>query len=100
MIPVHPLEKPSRYYWGVDREATGPIFDTVWMAETLPPWRKSTKAIRIRLGNYALHLGLCKVMEEGDPLRGREWAEEITPEVIGTWGGTDDPAEEAFDHTG
>ena len=79
MIVVHPVEKESR---GIERDATGRILDSVWLVEAFPPYRKSTRAVRIRVWRWALHLGLCKVMDADDPLRPRDIV--FTPEEIAT----------------
>ena len=64
------------FYWGIERDArigNPRLIDGAWMVEALPPWRKSTRAVRIRIpGDRALHLGLCRIMDPDDPLRGSE----------------------------
>lgn len=46
-------------YWTREYGAKGKVIAISWMAETTPPFRVG-KAIRIRFGSRAYHLGFCK----------------------------------------
>lgn len=50
-------------YWGVEHDSLHPdkrLVASAFLVESFPPWRHSTKAVRFRLGNKELHIGLCE----------------------------------------
>jgi len=59
LIVVHGV---GPVYWGVEREARADpkVVSTAWLLEIEPPYRESYSAIRVRFGDRAVHLGLCK----------------------------------------
>lgn len=73
------IKGKGNFYWARESGAEGKIVDTAWMHETSPPFR-SGKALRIRLGSRAVHIGICRkskrpVIRETDktPEEIREW---------------------------
>lgn len=66
-------------YWTREYGAEGRVLDISWMAETAPPFRVG-KAIRIRFGSKAYHLGFCKKSKK-PIVRDAE----IPPEEIRKW---------------
>jgi hypothetical protein len=73
------IKGAGNFYWAKEREADGKPLDTAWMRETSPPYRVG-KALRIKVGSKAVHLGVCKKSK-------KEFARDIekTPEEIGQW---------------
>jgi hypothetical protein len=67
-------------YWCKETGAEGRVLDTAWMRETTPPYRAG-KAVRVRIGSRAVHLGLCKKTTEF----ARE-VDDVTAREIGQWG--------------
>lgn len=50
-------------YWGVEHDSQHPdksFIASSFLVETIPPYRHSTYAIRFRIANKELHVGLCK----------------------------------------
>lgn len=64
------------FYWAKETDAEGKVIDTAWMAETTPPFRVG-KALRLRAGSRAIHLGLCKKSERPIVRETETSAEEI-----------------------
>lgn len=66
-------------YWARERDADGKAVGTAWFAEATPPFRYG-HAVRIRIGDKAVHLGLCRKSKK--PFM---HGVEKTPEEIGQW---------------
>lgn len=68
MIQVHGM---GPLYWGVEHDSVHPnrrVIARAFLVESLPPWRRSTHAVRLRLGKRELHIGLCKPGEDPETL--------------------------------
>lgn len=62
----------GRVYWGVEHDSQHPDRRPVasaFLVESFPPYRHSTKAVRFRLGNKELHVGLCKLGADPEQAR-------------------------------
>lgn len=73
------IKGKGNLYWAREYGADGRFVDTAWMHETSPPFR-SGKALRVRFGTRAFHLGVCwknknPIVRETDktPEEIREW---------------------------
>lgn len=67
------------FYWAKERDAAGKALGTAWFAEATPPFRYG-HAVRIRFGDRAFHLGICRKSKKPfvRPV-------DNSPEEIGKW---------------
>jgi hypothetical protein len=68
-------------FWGVEHDPSDRrVLISSWMVEDQPPWRESIWAFRARLGNAAIHMGLCR---RRDTALHKDL--EVDPHEIGQW---------------
>lgn len=67
------------FYFGIEEDADGKVLSISWMVQPEPPSRHG-KAVRVRFGKTAYHLGICRK-------RKKPFVREVenTPEEIGKW---------------
>jgi hypothetical protein len=84
----------DHFYWGVEHDSQHPdkgFITSSFLVETIPPYRHSTHAVRFRLANKELHIGLCRPGRDTEQARPTVHSDpEVAEELRGIYAGEDD----------